>query len=169
MEKEVEKYFQHFECVAESLKWPKEFWTLLLQCVLVGSAQEVYSALTTEQSGDYEIVKSAILHAYELAPEAYRQIFRTLFKSEKCTYLEFARVKENMFDCWCSSVKVTTKEQLRELILLEEFKNCVPNAVAMYLNEHKVTKLSDAALMADEFVLTHASASYLNKYKLGGL
>ncbi len=41
--------------------------------------------------------------------EAYRQKFRTLFKSEKCTYLEFARVKENMFDRWCSSVKVTTK------------------------------------------------------------
>ncbi len=37
----------------------------------------------------------------------------------------------------------------------------------MYLNEHKVTKLSDAALMADEFVLTHVSASYLNKSKLG--
>ncbi len=155
LEKEVEKYFQHFERVAVSLKWPKVFWTLLLQCVLVGSAQEVYSALTTEQSSDYEIVKSAILHAYELAPEAYRQKFRTLFKSEKCTYLEFARVKENMFDRWCSSVKVTTKEQLRVLILLEEFKNCVPNAVAMYLNENKVTKLSDAALMADEFVLTH--------------
>ncbi len=138
-----------------------------MQCVLVGSAQEVYSALTTEQSGDYEIVKSAILHAYELAPEAYRQKFRTLFKSEKCTYLEFARVKENMFDRWCSSVKVTTKEQLRELILLEEFKNCVPNAVAMYLNENKVTKLSNAALMADEFVLTHVSASYGSKSKLG--
>ncbi len=25
LEKEVEKYFQHFERVAESLKWPKEF------------------------------------------------------------------------------------------------------------------------------------------------
>ncbi len=42
LEKEVEKYFQHFEHVAESLKWPKEFRTLLLQCVLVGRAQEVY-------------------------------------------------------------------------------------------------------------------------------
>ncbi|KAI2647151.1 Zinc finger and SCAN domain-containing protein 25 [Labeo rohita] len=131
LEKEVEKYFQHFERVAESLKWPKEFWTLLLQCVLVGRAQEVYSASTTEQSADYEIVKPAILHAYELAPEAYRQKFRTHSKSEKCTYLEFAREKENLFDRWRSSVKISTKEQLRELILLEEFKSCVPNAVVM--------------------------------------
>ncbi len=32
-EKEVDKYFYHFEHVALSMKWPKSFWTLLLQCV----------------------------------------------------------------------------------------------------------------------------------------
>ncbi len=94
----------------------------------------MYSALTIEQSTDYEIVKSAILRAFELAPEAYRQKCRNNFKPEKCTYLEFAREKENLFDRWCSSVKITNKEQLRELILLEEFKNCLPSTVAMYLN-----------------------------------
>ena len=35
-EKEVEKYFLHFEKVAENLNWPKEHWTLLLQSVLIG-------------------------------------------------------------------------------------------------------------------------------------
>ena len=29
-EKEVDKYFLHFEKVTENLKWPKEHWTLLL-------------------------------------------------------------------------------------------------------------------------------------------
>lgn len=32
-EKEVDKYFYHFERVALSMKWPKSFWTLLLVCV----------------------------------------------------------------------------------------------------------------------------------------
>ena len=32
-EKEVDKYFLHFEKVAENLKWPREHWTLLLQLV----------------------------------------------------------------------------------------------------------------------------------------
>nr|XP_055049490.1 uncharacterized protein LOC129434955 isoform X1 [Misgurnus anguillicaudatus] len=50
-EKAIEKYFYHFERVALSLKWPKKFWTLLLQCVFTGKAQEVYSALSLEQSG----------------------------------------------------------------------------------------------------------------------
>lgn len=88
-------------------------------------------------------------------PEAYRQHFRNYFKSEKQTFVEFAREKENMFDRWCASKQVETKEQLRELVLLEEFKNCLPEGLVTYLNEQKVSKLCDAATRADEFSLTH--------------
>lgn len=154
-EKEVEKYFSHFERVATSLKWPKDVWTLLLQCVLTGKAQEVYSSLSLEQSAVYDTVKASILHAYELVPEAYRQRLRNYTKSDRQTFVEFAREKENMFVRWCASKQVETKEQLRDLILLEEFKNCVPAVLATYLNEQKVSKLFDAAVMADEFALTH--------------
>ena len=52
---------------------PTHAWTLLLQSVLVGRAQEAYSALSTEDSEDYEKVKGAILRTYELVPEAYRK------------------------------------------------------------------------------------------------
>ena len=58
-ETEVDKYFLHFEKVAKSLKWPEEKWTLLLQSSLVGKAREVYSTLSVDDSGQYEIVKRA--------------------------------------------------------------------------------------------------------------
>ena len=73
-EKEVDKYFAHFEKVA------KESWVLLLQNVLVGKAQEIYGSLSVEQSSNYENVKEAILKAYELVPEAYRQKVQELFE-----------------------------------------------------------------------------------------
>ena len=38
-EKEVDKYFLHFQTVAEHLKWQKEHWTLLLQSVVIGKAR----------------------------------------------------------------------------------------------------------------------------------
>ena len=41
-EKEVDKYFAHFEKVADSLNWPKESWVLLLQSVLVGKVKFVF-------------------------------------------------------------------------------------------------------------------------------
>lgn len=39
-------------------------------------------------------------------------------------------------------------------MLLEEFKQCLPERMVLYLNEQKVTALSQAAVLADEFVLT---------------
>ena len=90
-EKEVDKYFLHFEKIATSLAWPKDVWTLLLQSVLTGKAQEIYSALSVEQSSRYDGVKSAIiLKAYELVPEAYRQQFRSSQKQNSQTFTEFA-------------------------------------------------------------------------------
>ena len=64
-EKEVDKYFLHFEKVAENLKWPKEHWTLLLQSVVIGKAREIYTQLPLDQSSDYDTVKNLILKAYE--------------------------------------------------------------------------------------------------------
>ncbi len=54
-------------------------------------------------------------------------------------------------------MKVKTYEELCELILLEEFKNCLPERVETYLNEQKVLKCSAAAALADEYVLIHKS------------
>lgn len=107
-----------------------------------------------EESLDYDQVKTAVLRVYELVPEAYHQKFRNHQKTDE-TYVEFIREKESMFDRWCASMKVQSFEELRELILLEEFKNCLPEHVATYLNEQKVLKCSAAAVLADEYVLTH--------------
>ncbi len=153
-EAEVDSYFITFERVAVKLRWPKDMWALLLQCNLEGKAQEVCSSLPIEQSLDYDVVKTAVLRAYELVPEAYRQKFRDYGKSAKKTFVEIAREKGNLFDKWCSS-KVSTFEQLRELILVEDFKSCLPENIVVHLNEKKVAKLSDAAVITDEFVLTH--------------
>ena len=60
-EREVDRYFPHFERLATCLKWPMDTWTLLLQCVLVGRAQDVYASLSIEQSMSYDTVNSAIL------------------------------------------------------------------------------------------------------------
>ncbi len=155
-ESEVDTYFTVFERIASTLKWPRNVWPLLLQCKLIGKAQEVCSALTLEQSLDYDAMKNAVLRAYELVPEAYRQKFRSLVKTPRQTFVEFARDKANLFEKWCAANKVDTFEQLKELILLEEFKNSLAEKIVVYLNEQKVSSLSDVAVFSDEFVLTHS-------------
>lgn len=45
-------------------------------------------------------------------------------------------------------------ESLRKLLLLQLFKNCVPEHGVVYLNERTVSTVSQAVVFADEFVLT---------------
>ena len=56
-EKELDKYFAHFEKVAGSWNWPKDSWVLLLQSVLIGTAQEIYGSLSVEQSSIMNMLK----------------------------------------------------------------------------------------------------------------
>ena len=162
-EKEVDKYFLHFEKVAENLKWQKEHWTLLLQSVVIGKAREIYTQLSLEQSSNYDKVKELILKGYELVPEAYRQKFRDCRKEHDQTHVEFARTKEQLFDRWCSSKKVGSDHaKLRQLLLVEEFKRCINSDVKSFLDEKEVETLDLAARLADDYSLTH-KASFLNK------
>ena len=162
-EKEVDKYFLHFEKVAENLKWPKEHWTLLLQSVIIGKAREIYTQLTVEQSSSYDTVKELILKAYELVPEAYRQKFRNSKKENEQTHVEFARTKEQLFDRWCSSKKIDSDhEKLRQLMLVEEFKRCINSDIKSFLDEKQVETLEAAARLADDYALTH-KVSFINK------
>ncbi|CAB3998644.1 Hypothetical predicted protein [Paramuricea clavata] len=108
-EREVDKYFLHFEKVAKNCNWPKESWTMLLQSVLLGKAWELFSQLTVEDSGEYDTVKQLILKGYELVPEAYRQTFCVLCKSSNKTFVEFVQEKAQLLDRWCTSENVENK------------------------------------------------------------
>ncbi|CAI5670429.1 unnamed protein product [Oreochromis niloticus] len=150
---EVEVYFESFERIATALRWPRDAWAILLQCKLVGKAQEVCSSLSAECSLDYDKLKSAILLAYEPVPEAYRRRFRGLKKVQGQSFLDFVREKSVLFDRWCLAYKAADVVSVRELILIEEFKNCISERMAVYLNEQKVSTLQQAATLADEFAL----------------
>ena len=164
-EKEVDKYFLHFEKVAENLNWPKEHWTLLLQSVLIGKARGIYTQLSVEQSNHYETVKELILKGYELVPEAYRQKFRNCKKDSNQTHVEFARNKEQLSDRWCCSKKIDQNyDKLRQLMLVEEFKHCIQSDVKTFLDKKQAETLEEAARLADDYYLTH-KVSFIAKPK----
>ena len=102
-EDDVDMFFLHFEKLATNLNWPKDHWTILLQKAFVGKAREIFAQLSVEQSQKYEYVKDVVLHGYQLNPEAYRQKFRNCQGDINQTFVEFARVKEQLFDRWCHS------------------------------------------------------------------
>ena len=138
-------------------------WTLLLQSVIIGKAQEIFSQLTVEQSSNYDTVKELILKAYALVPEAYRQKFRNRKKENEQTLVEFARTKEQLFNRWCTFGEIGSDDEiLRQLMFVEEFKSCINSDMKSFLDEKQVESLGAAARLADNYALTN-KVSFLNK------
>ncbi|CAI5681183.1 unnamed protein product [Oreochromis niloticus] len=111
-ESSVHSFFIVFERIATALQWPQDMWCVMLLCKLTGKAQEVCSGLSMEDCLVYEKLKSAVLQAYELVPEAYRQHFRGLELAQGQSYLDFAREKEKLFDSLLEG-----KESLQEMAI----------------------------------------------------
>ena len=158
-ERDVDEFFVHFEKIAASLKWPKEYWVMLIQSVLNGKAREVYTHLSIEDSSNYDILKASILKMYELVPEAYRQKFRSFKKPPELSYMEFAPKKAHLFEKWCASKNVNDFNSLRELVMIEEFKRCVPPDLKLFLEERDLGSLDQIAKLSDDYVITHKWAN----------
>ncbi|KAK3084591.1 hypothetical protein FSP39_015997 [Pinctada imbricata] len=102
------------------------------------------------------MVKGTILRAYQLVPEAYRQKFRKYKKFENQTYVEFAREKEDLFDQWFRSKKIPNSfDNLHQIILIEEFKECVHQDLRTHLEDKNVKTLEEAAVLSDTYAPTH--------------
>lgn len=72
--------------------------------------------------------------------------------------MEFARDLTMHLKRWLTALDVTTYEDLCNLIVLEQFKNCLPDRIAKWITEQKLTTAADAAVSADEYVLIHKSS-----------
>ena len=71
-------------------------------------------------------------------------------------HTEFARTKEALFDRRCTSENEYDK--LRQMILLEEFKSCLPDNIKTYIEEQKADSLKIPPTLADDYSLTHRSS-----------
>ena len=61
-----------------------------------------------------------------------------------------------MFERWCTSKNVGSNfERLQQIILIEEFKNCIRSKIRTFLDEQNVETLEQAATAADDYALTH--------------
>ena len=152
-----EDYFKTFEETAVHLNWPMDQWVWLLRPKLTGKAAKVCRHL--ENTTDYQSVKRAILDAFSISAEGYRQSFRSKTKFTTQTYVEFASEKLREFRKWLKSVAVTTFTELENLIVLEEFKRKLPSNIMMYLEDREERDLLKAASLADTYSLIHKLGS----------
>ena len=113
--------------------------------LLTGKARAAYTSLRTEDAADYDLVKQAIFQRYEVNEETHRRRFRLDRKKDGEFYLGRLR---DYFDGWIKDAKVP----IEELMLLEQFLQCVPEDLAVWIKEKKPESLKQAAQLADDYM-----------------
>ncbi|XP_056104612.1 uncharacterized protein LOC130083558 [Rhinichthys klamathensis goyatoka] len=92
---DIEHFLITFERIAVACRWQKADWIFQLIPLLTGKARSAYVHMDSDDSLDYDQVKSAILAKYDINPEAYRQRFRsTEVNSDESPKELYARLKE---------------------------------------------------------------------------
>ncbi|XP_023811883.1 uncharacterized protein LOC111947553 [Oryzias latipes] len=97
---DIEHFLITFERIATACKWVESDWVFRLIPLLTGKARSAYVNMDVDDSSNYEKVKTAILHKYDISPESYRQRFRSLEVGPDESPKElYARLKE-LYDKW---------------------------------------------------------------------
>ena len=72
-----------------TIKIARKYWCVLIQRTFRRKAVEVYCGMSDENAINYSLLKAAIVKAYQLPTETYRQMLRNRRKGETETLSEF--------------------------------------------------------------------------------
>nr|XP_056721632.1 zinc finger and SCAN domain-containing protein 31-like [Euleptes europaea] len=148
---DTKAFLASFEQVAEACRWPKEEWVAHLLPALNGEPERAFSNLDSQDRRDYAKVKLAILRGDAMRREKQRQYFR------RFCYLEtegprgtYSRLQE-LCHGWLR-VKKHTKEQILELLILEQFLTILPPEIQSWVRESSPDTCAQAVALAEEFL-----------------
>ena len=147
---DIEAYLTTFEKMMVAYTVPRERWTYMLAPQLTGKAQKAFAALDASETGNYDVLKEAILRRFNINEEAYRQRFRSITKGADETYRELASRLMDLATKWAR--EYTTREEVLEIVTTEQLINTMPDEMRVWVRERKPKTSVQAGDLADDYV-----------------
>nr|XP_056708209.1 zinc finger protein 165-like [Euleptes europaea] len=154
---DAKAFLASFEQVAEACRWPREEWAAHLQPALSGEAEVAFHKLEPRDREHYGKVKTAILRGDAISRERHRQHFRRLCYGEA----EGPRALYSQLQALCCrwlKVERHTKEQILELLILEQFLAVLPAEIQSWVRERGPETCSQAVALVEDFLLRRQEA-----------
>ncbi|XP_066471521.1 zinc finger protein 397-like isoform X1 [Tiliqua scincoides] len=154
---DAKAFLASFEQVAAACRWPSGEWVARLLPALSGEAQQAFSLLAARDKGDYGKVKAAILRGEALRREAQRQHFRQFC----CPELEDPRrMYSQVQELCCQWLKPErhTKEQILELLVLEQFLASLPADIQRWVRAGGPDSCAQAVALLEDFLMNRREA-----------
>uniref|UniRef100_A0A674IXD1 SCAN box domain-containing protein n=1 Tax=Terrapene triunguis TaxID=2587831 RepID=A0A674IXD1_9SAUR len=158
-EDDIEAYLATFEQVADARQWPREEWTTRLELYLTGKAQLAYGSLDITETSDYGKVKATILRRYGISPETQRRHFREFcYQEAEGPQEAYSRLRE-LCHRWLEP-QSRTKEQILELLILEQFLTILPEEMQGWVWECGPDTGAQAVALAEGFQVGQPEAEW---------
>ncbi|XP_066487131.1 zinc finger protein 436-like [Tiliqua scincoides] len=141
-----------FERVADACQWPRVEGMTRLVPNSSGEAQQAFSSLEVRDRGDYRKVKPAILRGDIANMEIQRQRFRQFHYQEAEGPREVCSRLRELCLCWLEP-ESRTKEQILELLILEQFLTILPKEIQNQVRERGPETCAQAIALAEGFLL----------------
>ncbi|XP_048345196.1 zinc finger and SCAN domain-containing protein 31-like [Sphaerodactylus townsendi] len=146
-------FLASYEQVAEACQWPKEVWATRLLPALSGEAEQAFSRLDPRDREDYGKVKATILQWDAITRERKRQQFRRFcYQEAEGPRAVYSQLRE-LCHGWLKAEK-QTKEQILELLILEQFLTVLPQEMQNWVRESGPETCSQAVALAEGFLLS---------------
>ncbi|XP_066469255.1 zinc finger and SCAN domain-containing protein 30-like [Tiliqua scincoides] len=150
---DAKAFLASFEQVAAACRWPRGEWVPRLLPALSGEAQQAFSLLAARDKEDYGKVKAAILRGDALRREMQRQHFRQFC----CQELGDPRgMYSQLQELCCQWLKPErhTKEQILELLILEQFLASLPVDVQSWIRAGGPDSCAQAVALLEDFLMS---------------
>uniref|UniRef100_A0A6J0VAX7 Uncharacterized protein n=1 Tax=Pogona vitticeps TaxID=103695 RepID=A0A6J0VAX7_9SAUR len=158
-------FFASFERLAGTCQLPRREWLGRLLPVLSKEAKEAYSNLSLQDRGEYAKVKAAILKVDAIRTETQRQRFRQFRYHEAKGPREVCGQLRELCRGWLKPEK-HTKEQILDLLVLEQFMTLLPDEIQSWVREHDPETCAQAVPLAEAFLLRQREAEKKEKQML---
>ena len=165
---DIDAYLQRYERYAYCQEWAERDWALNLSALLKGKALEVYSRLALEEAGTYSCLKNALLRRFHLTAQGFKQKFRTAKPERDESAPQFAVRLDNWLTRWIELEKCKkTYEDLKDLLIREQFLNSVDQTLAIFLKERDPKTASEMAKLAEKYCDAHGGFNIQSQTRKG--
>lgn len=151
-EDDIETYLESFEWMACTHHWPREDWVTQLKPHLSKKALPAGGILEFSSTQDYDLLKKSILRQYNITAETQRHTFRHFQYMESQGPRETHRKLQTLCQRWLKPEK-HTKEQILDLLVLEQFLTILPQKMQTWVRECSPETCDQAIELAESFQL----------------